>query len=108
MANSLLQIHPGRGMTCVFTAATALCELDPSFDDARVTPDTDGCHPSCGNICRTKENIDELRAEAAELRVKAADESSPPIRWERERRRLAYLERLIDEHEGRRPSGDAR
>ncbi|MFC7266719.1 hypothetical protein [Streptomyces lutosisoli] len=92
----------------MFTAETALCERDSSFDDARVTPDTDGCHPSCGSICRTEENIDELRAEVAELQVKVADESSPAIRWERERRRLAYLERFIDGHERGRPSGDAR
>jgi hypothetical protein len=92
-------------MICVFAAPTARCELEPSLDDARVTPDTDRCHPACGNICRT-ENIDELRAEAAGLRAKVADETSPPIRWERERRRLAHLDRLIDEHERGRPRED--
>ncbi|MFB6978200.1 hypothetical protein [Streptomyces scopuliridis] len=65
MASASLQIYPSKGMTCVFAAPTARCELEPSLDDARVTPDTDGCHPACGNICRTEENIDELRAEAA-------------------------------------------
>lgn len=103
MANASLQIYPGKGMTCVFAAPTARCELEPSLDDARVTPDTDGCHPACGNICRTEENIDELRAEAAELRVKVADKASPAIRWGRERRRLAYLDGLIADHERGRP-----
>ncbi|MCC3655744.1 hypothetical protein LIX60_30660 [Streptomyces sp. S07_1.15] len=108
MANASLQIYPGKGMTCVFAAATARCELEPSLDDARVTPDTEGCHPACGNICRTEENIDELRAEAAELRIMVADGASPSIRWERERRRLAYLDRLIGEHECGRQAGDAK
>ncbi|WP_409239360.1 hypothetical protein [Streptomyces sp. PA5.6] len=108
MANPSLQIYPGKGMTCVFAAPTAHCELEPSLDDARVTPDTEGCHPACGNICRTEENIDELRAEATELRSKVADEASVPIRWGRERRRLANLEWLIDEHERGRPAGEDR
>ncbi|QMU80588.1 hypothetical protein GXW83_27320 [Streptacidiphilus sp. PB12-B1b] len=105
MANPSLQIYHGKGMTCVFTAATARCELEPSLDDARVTPDTEGCHPACGNLCRTEENISELRAEASQLRNKVADKVSPPIRWGRERRRLAYLEQLIDEHERGHPGG---
>ncbi|WP_030237196.1 hypothetical protein [Streptomyces sp. NRRL S-350] len=108
MANASLQIYSGRGMTCVFTAPTARCELNPSLDDARVTPDTEGCHPACVNICRTEDNIDELRAEAAELRAVVADEASPPIRWERERRRLAQLDQLIEDHERGRIGGDAR
>jgi hypothetical protein len=108
MSNPSLQIYPGKGMTCVFAAPTARCELEPSLDDARVTPDTGGCHPACLNIARTEENVNELRIEAADLRIKVADEASPPIRWERERRRLAHLESLIDEHERGRSGGGAR
>ncbi|MET8783285.1 hypothetical protein [Streptomyces sp. NPDC004589] len=107
MANPSLQIYPGKGMTCVFAFPTALCELEPALDDARVTPDTDGCRPACRNIARTEENIDELRAEAAELRLIVADEASPKIRYGRERRRLAHLESLIAEHERGRPQGGA-
>lgn len=105
MANPSLQIYPGKGMTCVFSFPTALCELEPALDDARVTPDTDDCRAACRNIVRTEENIDELRAEAAELRLIVADEASPAIRWGRERRRLAHLESLIAEHERGRPEG---
>ncbi|MBA0049611.1 hypothetical protein E0L36_01410 [Streptomyces sp. AJS327] len=99
MANPVLHIYPSKVMTCVLTFPAALCELGPALDDARVTPDTDGFRPACRNIARTEENIDELRAEAAEPRLIVADEASPAIRWGRERRRLAHLESLIDEHE---------
>ncbi|MET9079994.1 hypothetical protein ABZX95_49935 [Streptomyces sp. NPDC004232] len=105
MANPSLQICPGKGMTCVFSFPTALCELEPALDDARVTPDTDDRRAACRNIVRTEENIDELRSEAAELRLIVADEASPAIRWRRERRRLAHLESLIAEHERGRPEG---
>lgn len=108
MGNASLQILPGKGMTCVFAAATALWELESAFDDARVTSDTGDCRPACRNIARTEDNIADLRAEADPLRVKVADEASPPIRWERERRRLAYLEELIAEHERGRSKGDPR
>ncbi|MFE0055385.1 hypothetical protein [Streptomyces sp. NPDC059003] len=107
LGNPALQIYPGKGMTCVFAAPTARCELEPSLDDAHVTPDTDGCHPACVNLARTEENINELRAEAAELRSKVEDEASPPIRWNRERRRLAHLDHLIAEHERGRPGPGA-
>ncbi|MEV0184524.1 hypothetical protein AB0I54_35340 [Streptomyces sp. NPDC050625] len=105
LANLSLQIYPGKGMTCVFSFPTALCELEPALDDARVTPDTDGCRPACRSIVRTEENIDELRAEAAELRLVVADGASPEIRWGRERRRLAHWESLLAEHERGRPEG---
>ncbi|MFJ1973875.1 hypothetical protein ACIO93_35075 [Streptomyces sp. NPDC087903] len=57
---------------------------------------------------RTELTIDEQRDEAAELRAELADEVKPPIRWERERRRLPHLGRLIDEQERGRPGEDAR
>ncbi|MFD9452698.1 hypothetical protein ACFWBC_06370 [Streptomyces sp. NPDC059985] len=100
LANPSLQIYPGKGMTCVFAAATALCELSPGLDDARYTPDIDDCRPGCLNIVRTEDNIDELRAEAGRLRLTVDDEASPPIRLQRERQRLTYLEKIIDGHTG--------
>ncbi|MFJ5894702.1 hypothetical protein ACIQFZ_04355 [Streptomyces sp. NPDC093064] len=63
-------------MTCVFSAPVTRCELEPSLDDARFTPDTDGCHPACVNTCRTEGAIDELLSEAVDLRIKVADEAT--------------------------------
>lgn len=100
LANPSLQIYPGKAMTCVFSASTALCELSPGLDDARFTPDTDDCRPGCRNIARTEENIAEVQAEADQLRVTVDDEASPPIRLERERQRLARLEKIIEDHSG--------
>ncbi|MER5867651.1 hypothetical protein [Kitasatospora sp. NPDC002040] len=108
LANPSLQIYPGKAMTCVFAAPTALCELEPALDDTRFTPDTDDCRPGCRNIARTEENITAIRAEADQLRAAVADEASPPIRLERERRRLAYLEKIISEHDQGRAAREAR
>jgi hypothetical protein len=104
LANPSLQIHPGKAMTCVFNAATALCELLPSTDDAHHTPDADDCRPACRNIARTDANIAAIRAETTELRAVVDDTASPPIRHARERARLDYLEKVIAEHEATRPA----
>ncbi|MGX8908602.1 hypothetical protein ACR820_25810 [Streptomyces netropsis] len=106
MANPSLQIYPGKGMTCVFAAPTALCELSPALDDTRYTPDTDDCRPACRNIARTETNITEIRAEIDWLRALVDDEASPPIRLARERARLAYLEKIIADHEAGRGPGN--
>jgi integrase len=45
LGNPLLQIHHGRGMTCVLNPATAACQLRGTADDPLVTPDTDDCRP---------------------------------------------------------------
>jgi hypothetical protein len=39
VANPLLQIYPGRAMTCVFDPAKALCQLHTADGDVRRTPD---------------------------------------------------------------------
>lgn len=98
LANPSLQIYPGRGMTCVFDAASALCDASPSVDDARTTPDIDDCRSSCRNIARTDDDITDIEREAAELRSIIDDSASPPLRLEREKRRLAYLDKIIDAH----------
>ena len=108
LANPSLQIYPGRGMTCVFNAATALCELVPSTDDARHTPDTDDCRPNCRNIARTDADIDDIRAEAADLRAVVDDPASPPLRLARERQRLDRLQATIAEHERGRNGNEDR
>ena len=95
-------------MTCVFNAATALCELVPSTDDARHTPDTDDCRPNCRNIARTDADIDDIRAEAADLRAVVDDPASPPLRLARERQRLDRLQATIAEHERGRNGNEDR
>lgn len=91
-------------MTCVFNAATALCELLPTTDDAQHTPDADDCRPACRNIARTDANIAEVRAEATELRVLVDAPACPPIRHAREQHRLDHLDKIIAEHEATRPA----
>ncbi|WP_331758146.1 site-specific integrase (plasmid) [Nocardia sp. NBC_01377] len=107
LANPSLQIYPGQGMTCVFNAATALCELAPSTDDARHTPDTTDCRPNCRNIAHTDIDIAAVRAEATELRFVVADPASPPIRLARHRQRLDHLDKILADHgDPRDESGD--
>ncbi|MGN2638822.1 hypothetical protein ACTD5D_22165 [Nocardia takedensis] len=108
LANPSLQIYPGKGMTCVFNAATALCELAPSVDDARHTPDTTDCRPTCRNIARTDTDITELRAEADNLRAALDDPASPPIRLARQRLRLDHLDKILDQHDTERETGTDR
>lgn len=98
LANPSLQIYPGKGMTCVFDAASALCDAASSHDDARTTPDTDDCRSACRNIARTDNDMADIQREAAELRCIVDDLVSPPLRLEREKRRLAYLNKIIDTH----------
>jgi len=99
LANPSLQVYPGKGMTCVFTAATALCQLSVSGDDATQTPDVDDCKPRCRNIARTDTDIETVREEAASLRQIISDQASPPIRLARERARLEHLGNIISRHE---------
>lgn len=103
LANPSLQIYQGKGMTCVFDATSALCEAAPSHNDARLTPDTDDCRSSCRNIARTDNDINDIQREAAELRRLIDDPISPPLRLEREKHRLAYLDRTIEMHDATRP-----
>ncbi|WP_216907594.1 site-specific integrase [Nocardia noduli] len=98
LANPSLQIYPGQAMTCVFNAATALCELVPSTDDARHTPDTTDCRPTCRNIARTDNDMVAVRTEATELRAVVADSASPAIRLARHRQRLHHLDKILTDH----------
>lgn len=99
LANPSLQIHHGKAMTCVFNADTALCELQPSTDDARHTPDADDCRPNCRNIAYTEDNITALRAEATALQRIVDDPVSPPLRLARERHRLNRITTIIADHD---------
>jgi hypothetical protein len=99
LANPSLQIYSGKGMTCVFNAVTALCQLTTSGEDPAQTPDTDDCKASCRNIARTDADVNSVRLEAEQLRRIVDDGASPPIRLARERARLEYLERIISHHQ---------
>lgn len=99
IGNPLLQIHHGQGMTCVFTPATAACQLRKPADDPMVTPDTDDCRPKCPNLARTDRDLEHVKQQAAELAEIVADPLAPPIRHERERHELARLTAIIEAHE---------
>ncbi|MGH3193066.1 MAG: hypothetical protein ACRDPY_34665 [Streptosporangiaceae bacterium] len=103
LANPSLQIHEGKGMTCVFDPAKAKCQLSAEAGSTRRTPDLTDCRPGCQNIARTDRDIAGLRVLAAELEQLVDDPLGPAPRRERERRELARLQAVLDEHEHTRP-----
>ncbi|MGW4197504.1 hypothetical protein [Streptomyces sp. NPDC005004] len=98
MANTELQIYPGRAMTCVFDAAKAPCQLRRSRDDTTRTPDQDDCRPNCQNIAYTDRDIADLEAQAAELQDVVDDPLAPSIRKRRDRHELARIRKIINDH----------
>jgi integrase len=96
--NPLLQIFPGRAMTCVLNPQQALCQLFKSEGAARSTPDRDDCRPTCKNLAYTDYNIAELQARANRLREIVADPLAPSPRATRERHELDRIERIIRRH----------
>jgi hypothetical protein len=100
LANPLLQIYPGKAMTCVFDQAKALCQLRSAEGDVRVTPDQDDCRTNCRNIAYTERDISQLRAQRAEL-LELLDDGflAPSPRHSRIRAELERLHRLIRAHE---------
>jgi len=99
VGNPLLQIHHGRGMTCVLEPAQAACRLRGTIDDPLVTPDTDDCRPQCRNIARTDRDIEQVRRDRRELLAIVDDPLAPPIRHERELHELQRLQRILEAHE---------
>ncbi|MEU9079108.1 site-specific integrase [Kitasatospora sp. NPDC048538] len=100
--NPTLQIHEGKGMTCVFDPAKAKCRLGGD-EQVRRTPDLTDCQPGCQNIARTDRDITVLRGQIAELEVLVADPLSPSPRQERERHELARIAALVADHDRTRP-----
>jgi integrase len=98
LANTELQIYPGRAMTCVFDAAKAPCQLRRSQDDTTRTPDQDDCRPNCQNIAYTDRDIVDLEAQAAELQDVVDDPLAPSIRKRRDRHELARIRKIITDH----------
>ena len=99
VGNPLLQIFPGKAMTCVFDPAHALCQLRGVVDDPMVTPDTDDCRPRCLNIARTDRDIAEIRSRRHELADIVADPLAPPIRHQREQHELDRLDTILENHQ---------
>jgi hypothetical protein len=106
VANPSLQVFPGHGMTCVFDASKALCEMTRREDDPRRTPALDDCRPNCGNIARTDRDITVIRADIDRLTTITADPLSPPIRHRREASQLRRLEEIATRHEQTRPASE--
>jgi len=99
MANPLLKIFHGQGMTCVFDPQQAACQLRGTKDDPLVTPDIDDCRPRCPNIARTDRDIDVVRAKHSELAEIIADVLAPPIRHQRDRHEMERLATILTAHE---------
>jgi hypothetical protein len=109
LANPLLQIYPGKAMTCVFDQAKALCQLRSTEGDVRATPDQDDCRPNCQNIAYTERDINTIRTNAVELRDLLDDFLAPSPRHARVRAELDRLHRLINAHEnGANPAHEDR
>jgi integrase len=98
IANPLLQIYPGRAMTCVFDQTKALCQTRATENDVRRTPDQDDCRPNCQNIAYTDRDISELREQAAELKQMLSDYLAPSPRHHRIRAEHDRLRALIHQH----------
>jgi hypothetical protein len=99
LANPLLQIFPGRAMTCVFDQAKALCQVRRAQGDPRVTPDQDDCRPNCRNIAYTDCDMDQLRVEVAGIRAIVDDSLAPSPRHQRACAESERLQRIIDNHD---------
>jgi hypothetical protein len=102
VAGTLLQIYPGRAMTCVFDQTKALCQLRRSEGDIRATPDQDDCQPACRNLAYTDRDIATLRHQATQLEALLGDFLAPSPRYQRARVELDRIHTLIHKHR-RRP-----
>lgn len=100
--NPALQIHQGKGMTCVFDPAKAKCRLG-STQSIQRTPDLTDCQPGCQNIARTDRDIAVLRSHLTELQDLVNDPLGPGPRRERERHELARLTAIVESHDRTRP-----
>ncbi len=98
VTNPLLQIFHGEGMTCVFDAKQAACQLRGHVDDPLTTPDLDDCRPRCPNIARTDRDITEIQRRRDNLADIVADPLAPPIRHRREQHELDRLNTVLDNH----------
>jgi integrase len=103
LANPLLQVFPGRAMTCVFDPDKALCQIRTSEGDKTVTPDQTDCRPNCRNKAYTDRDIAALRHEVAELQAAQTVSLAPSPRRQRLNATIERLQEIIDNHEGDNP-----
>ncbi|MCV7288152.1 site-specific integrase [Mycolicibacterium wolinskyi] len=99
LGNSLLQIYHGDGMTCVFKAQEAACQLRGSVDDPMLTPDIDDCQPNCRCIAHTDRDVAAIQQHRDELHEIVNDPLAPPIRHQREHRELQRLDKILERHQ---------
>jgi hypothetical protein len=99
VSNPLLQIYPGRAMTCVFDPAKALCQLRTAEHDTRRTLGQEDCRPTCQNIAFTGRDIAHLRRRAEQLAVGISDHLAPSPRHHRERAELDRVRAIIHRHD---------
>ena len=100
LTNPLLQVFPGRAMTCVFDPDKALCQIRTSEGDKTATPDQTDCRPNCRNKAYTDRDIAALRHEVAELQTAQRTSLAPSPRHQRLNATIERLQRIIDTHEG--------
>lgn len=96
--NPLLQIFPGRAMTCVLDPNKALCQLHSTDNGTHRTPDTSDCQPRCQNLAFTTSNIAALQARADRLRDIVSDPLAPAIRTARDRHELDRITTILRRH----------
>ncbi|MGW5924262.1 hypothetical protein ACWFPY_35165 [Nocardia fluminea] len=99
LANLLLQIYPGKAMTCVFDQSKALCQIRSAEGDSRTTPDQDDCRSNCRNIAYTDRDIQQLREEADLLAALTEQSLAPSPRHHRAQSELDRLRRVIANHD---------
>lgn len=103
LTNPLLQVFPGRAMTCVFDPDKALCQMRTSEGDRTATPDQTDCRPNCRNKAYTDRDIAALRQEVAELRIAQRRSLAPSPRHQRLNATIERLQGIIDIHVGDEP-----
>ena len=103
LANPLLQVFPGRAMTCVFDPDKALCQIRTSEGDTTATPDQTDCRPNCRNKAYTDRDIAALSHEVAELNTAQRASLAPSPRHQRLNATIERLQGIIDTHMGDEP-----
>jgi hypothetical protein len=107
LTNPLLQVFPGRAMTCVFDPDKALCQIRTSEGDKTVTPDQTDCRPNCRNKAYTDRDIASMRLEVAELQAAQETSLAPSPRHRRLNATIERLRETIDTHKGDEPKSPA-
>jgi len=98
LTNPLLQVFPGRAMTCVFDPDKALCQIRTSEGDRTAIPDQIDCRPNCRNKAYTGRDIAALRHEVAELKTAQRTSLAPSPRHHRLNATIERLQAIIDNH----------